>query len=111
MGRHKEDIKERFWKFVNKKNDDECWEWKGSVTKSRGYGQIGFDNTIKGAHRVSWEIHYGEIPDEMCICHHCDNSKCVNPFHLFIGTRSDNMQDMLHKGRGRLNKTYKKVIE
>ncbi len=97
-------LAERFWKFVTRGTPDECWEWQGN-RRPNGYGRItsnaweGFKpRKGLGAHRVSWELHYGEIPDGMVICHKCDNPPCVNPNHLFLGTVSDNLQDALQKG-------------
>lgn len=90
---------DRFWSKVDKTNY--CWNWNAYCPK---YGRIRSIVNGKwkqeGAHRVSWSIHYGEIPDGMCVCHRCDNPKCVNPEHLFIGTHLDNAIDRKRKGRG-----------
>lgn len=92
-------IEERFWKHVDKKLDNECWEWKGAKVRG-GYGNIGtIEKKNARSHQLSWEIHNGEIPDGMCVCHICDNPICVNPNHLFLGTLRDNAQDMIKKGR------------
>lgn len=90
-------LMERFWEKVDMSGD--CWVWTGSCSPW-GYGQIGVPpNQIARAHRVSWELHHGPIPHGLYVCHHCDNPRCVRPDHLFLGTPSDNTQDMLHKGR------------
>jgi hypothetical protein len=93
----------RFWKYVDKKGENECWNWIG-FKKQTGYGQIrGLDKNRKSkmlrSHRVSWILTNGEIPDSLCVLHKCDNPSCVNPKHLFLGTIKDNVQDMIKKGR------------
>lgn len=94
-------LEQRFWNKV--RITDGCWEWTASLG-STGYGQIGIRNRPIGAHRVSYEIHYGPIPEGMCVLHHCDNRLCVRPDHLFLGTRADNIRDMDRKNRGVRNR-------
>jgi hypothetical protein len=93
----KKTITERFWEKVEKNTSTGCWEWQASLSKA-GYGQISCDHTIKYAHRLSAEW-AGMNIDNKVVCHICDNPKCVNPEHFFIGLRSDNSKDMKDKGR------------
>lgn len=88
-------LSERFWPKVLK--GDGCWEWQGARTP-KGYGLIRLDGGLVYAHRVSWLLAKGD-PGELHVLHHCDNPCCVRPDHLFTGTRADNMQDMVRKGR------------
>lgn len=86
---------------VDKGGPDECWPWMG-CTDERGYGRLKL--TVGGvrmrrSHRVALLMIGVEIPEGMCVLHRCDNTTCVNPAHLFIGTHRDNMEDMSRKGR------------
>jgi len=87
----------RFWAKV-KRPESGCWEWTAS-TDERGYGRFGIRVPVYKAHRVSWTIHHGQIPDGLEACHTCDNPSCVRPDHLFLGTQADNLEDCARKGR------------
>jgi predicted DNA-binding protein YlxM (UPF0122 family) len=88
----------RFWSKVNMTSDDSCWTWKAS-TRRRGYGGFALDGKTRAAHRVSWMLANGAIPDGMLVCHRCDNPSCVRPNHLFLGSQQENVDDMIGKGR------------
>jgi len=95
-------LEDRFWAKVIK-NDDGCWGWTGGTAKF-GYGSIRDwkdGNRLWLAHRLSWTLHNGAIPQGMAVLHRCDNPPCNRPDHLFLGTKADNVADMIAKGRER----------
>ncbi len=91
-----------FWAKVKKPENpiNDCWEWPGAKTED-GYGKIysGVNGKYYRAHRVSWTIHNGAIPEGLIVCHTCDNPQCTNPNHLYIGTVYDNAWDRIKRGR------------
>jgi hypothetical protein len=91
-------LEDRFWAKVTKAEGDECWDWT-AFRNPRGYGMIGMGRGVRLAHRVSWTLHFGEIPAGMCVMHNCDNPPCTKPEHLKLGTRAENNEDRHAKGR------------
>lgn len=90
----------RFWEKVEKSGEDECWEWIGGYS-SDGYGGFTVDGKSYGAHRYSYMITFGKIPEGLWVLHDCDNPRCVNPNHLKLGTPKDNSEDIVIRGRHR----------
>lgn len=91
-----EQFKARFSAKLTRRND--CLEWTGYIQQN-GYGQVGFRGGLVSTHRAAWIIAHGAIAEGLFVCHHCDNRRCCNPEHLFLGTTQDNMNDMVSKGR------------
>jgi hypothetical protein len=86
----------RFESKINKERNG-CWLWTGTITK-RGYGQFKLNGKMASAHRVSYELTFGKIAENLHVRHKCRNTACVNPDHLELGTREDNMSDKLRDG-------------
>lgn len=96
-------VVDRFFRHVEPELNSGCWLWSGHL--ERGYGRLSVRRRMVLAHRLSWEIHRGAVPEGAgyhgcCVLHRCDTPTCVNPGHLFLGTHSDNMKDKIAKGRG-----------
>lgn len=104
---------ERFWKFVDVSDPGGCWEWTGGRKGGNSqYGSfcVGKGRTLR-AHRASWLLHCGSIPDGICVLHRCDNPLCVRPDHLFLGDQFSNIQDAKEKGRMAPIRIRDEVIE
>lgn len=93
------EIERLFWSKVDRKRDWECWEWKAE-NNCPTYGSFFLEDISISAHRFAYEsFHRKKIPEELFVCHRCDNPPCCNPIHLFLGTAKDNVTDMIEKGR------------
>jgi len=98
-----DDENDRFWAKVQK--GPQCWGWLGGK-QTNGYGTMTANGNRWLAHRFSWRLHNGDIPEGLVICHTCDNRVCVRPDHLFVGTVQDNNSDMVAKGRHARGSTH-----
>lgn len=92
-------FEDRFWSKVAIVDDEtSCWEWQAGKLKY-GYGRVRVGDKNQLTHRIAWSLIYGEIPEGICVLHHCDNPPCCNPKHLFLGSIADNNADCVAKGR------------
>ena len=110
-------IEARFYRFVAKSDPSDCWIWNGQIKKN-GYGRFSYQGTPIPAHRASYRISKGDIPEGLVIRHTCDVKRCVNPNHLIVGTPADNARDAVERGlypRGedqpRSKLTLRQVVE
>ncbi len=103
----------RFWQNVAfTANPNLCWNWTAAIYSiKKPYGIFYFNNKGYTASRVAYTFHFKEDPKELCVLHKCDNPKCVNPNHLFLGTNDDNVKDKVSKGRQAKNKCWNKGKE
>lgn len=96
-------IEDRFWSKVSIAGEDDCWLWRGAMPYDYGRFSIGSRTNrtrrTERAHRMAWLLTNGDIPNGLLVLHKCDNRSCVNPDHLYLGTYSDNMNDMYSRGR------------
>lgn len=99
-------IIDRFFKYT-KENSNGCLEWIGPKPNIRGYGRFWYNGKNISAHRFSWRIQYGDIPPNLNVCHSCDNPRCVNWKHLWLGTHEHNAKDRNLKGRNRKKRLTK----
>lgn len=111
-------IGDRLMRFTDKNGplivETACWTWTGAK-RGGGYGTLGFSHLGKKwheyAHRLSWKEFRGPIPEGICLCHRCDNTTCINPDHLFLGTHDENMKDRTAKGRSKAKGPLKNKAE
>lgn len=96
-----ENLSMRVLSRVDMREDDECWPFKGRL--SHGYGVVDFSGRPVLAHRIVFQIIKHIDPSGLVVCHSCDNPRCCNPGHLWLGTQADNMADMWAKGRGKVS--------
>lgn len=89
---------QRFWRMVRVLGPDDCWPWLGRPVNG-GYGMIRVGDERIMAHRFAYELAFGRPPDNLLVCHRCDNPPCQNARHFFLGTAADNVRDMVTKGR------------
>lgn len=92
---------QRFWLKADRRGSNECWPWTSTINE-KGYGRLGVNGRSANsvlAHRAAWAISNGRDPGALCVLHRCDNRRCVNPSHLFLGTVRDNWHDCIAKGR------------
>ncbi|MGN7818814.1 HNH endonuclease signature motif containing protein [Chitinophaga sp. 22536] len=92
----------RFWEKIEKKKVG-CWKWKASTRGKTGYGAFKYKGKVIDAHRFSYILHKGYIPEGFLVCHICDNRLCVNPSHLILGTSMDNYNDGVSRGKIKIN--------
>ncbi len=112
--KYRNEIMSNFFSKIDETGPTEsCWNWKGAMQRNYGtlHIQCNKERYQERAHRYSYRLHNGEIPAGMFVCHRCDNPKCVNPHHLFLGTTQDNMDDMVAKRRSSRGEKHIKLMK
>lgn len=102
-------IDDSFWLRLVKDKKSGCWVWTGATTQF-GYGKVGFNNNKYDCHRLAFESCVGPIPKVALVCHHCDNPRCCNPVHLYLGTPKSNMVDRSVRRRMRTKLSPESVV-
>ncbi len=102
-------VEKKFWLYVDKRGDDDCWNWTGYKDKD-GYGKLRVGHTSKGAHRISMLICHGKVDDKKMVLHECNNPSCVNPKHLYEGDQFDNMKDRINAGNFKYGQNHHNSI-
>jgi len=100
---------ERFLAKLEILTDEDCWNWQATRITD-GYGHFGLRGQLYLAHRITYQMEFGTIPDGALVLHHCDNPSCCNPYHLFLGDLSANSKDMYQKGRWALKSSRRGVL-
>lgn len=95
---YRDSVLYRFWQYVNVTSKRKCWEWQGSLMVRGGYGQLNDRGILLKTHRLSYELHLGQIPENKMVCHKCNNPKCCNPKHLYVGDNMSNTRDKIRAG-------------
>jgi hypothetical protein len=98
-------LQERFWSKVNIPDLFLCWEWLG-YRDHNGYGELGVNGRTTSAHRLSYTLNIEAIPDGLFVLHKCNNPACVNPYHLYLGSQQDNMNDMVRASRQTIGENH-----
>ena len=104
------DVFKRFSRCVNEVDPQKCFEWTGG-RQSNGYGNLWIGNRLVGAHRVAYALYFGAVPANKLVLHKCDNPRCVNPLHLYLGTQQDNMRDRTRNGKSAASVRPKKPLQ
>lgn len=97
----------KFWSKVKVADHSQCWEWQGA-RNHQGYGNFSINRKPYIAHRIAYKLRYKNDPQQLQVCHKCDNPSCCNPTHLFLGTNLDNVKDRDMKGRQSKTSLFKK---
>ena len=100
---------DRFWKYVDKKGEEECWI--NTIAPTHRYGRLKIKGKNVRMNRLSYILHKGSIPVGLCVCHTCDVPRCVNPVHLFVGTMADNVRDRDNKDRLSRGAKHSKIMK